>query len=139
MRIALPAITAACALLPVPALAQDLEDDAGRMAEELSDPVRQEQLATAAEAVGEAMLEMPAAPLLRAAAAIAGADPDSVDPDTRVGDLVSPEAADAPRELAHRVPEMMGTMAVLAGSLEAVMPQLREAMDRIEDALPRDY
>ncbi len=127
MRIVLPTLVFASALAPVPLLAAPA--DAARVAEELNDPVRQEQLATAAEAMTTAVLDMPAAPLLRAAKTIAGEDPDYVDPDLRVGDLVDPETADAPYEFAHRLPQMMGALATAAATLELMLPELR-AMGR---------
>jgi hypothetical protein len=102
----------------------------------LSDPARQEQLAVMAETVADVLLSMPAAPMLRAAATVAGEDPEDIDPDLRVGDLVGPEAADAPREFAHRLPQMMGAMAALAATLEDMVPLMRE---RMRDALPPDY
>ena len=136
MRIVLPALVVAGALSPVPALAA--EGDAARVAEELTDPVRQEQMAAAAEAVTAALLDMPAAPLLRAAETIAGRDPEAVDPDLRVGDLVGPEAADAPREFAYRLPQMMGAMAAMAATLEAMLPELRAMGDRIAEDMARD-
>lgn len=139
MRTLLPILAAACAVLPAPVLAEDLEHEAGRVREELSDPVRQAQVAVAAEAVTGAVMDMPAAPIVRAAAVLAGSDPEAVDPDVRVGDLVGPEAAQAPREFARRLPEMMGSMAVIAAALEDMVPQLREAMERIEDAAPGAY
>jgi hypothetical protein len=129
MRIVLPAVIIAAALAPQPALAGEAE----RLAEELNDPVRQEQLAAAAEVMTEAVLSMPAGPLLRAAETMAGRDPDYVDPDVRVGDLVGPEAADAPRELAHRLPQMMGAMAGAASAMEAMLPELRAMGDRIAE------
>ena len=88
MRIVLPVIVVAGALAPIPAHAEPGE--AARVAEELNDPVRQERLARTTEAVTTAVLDMPAAPLLRAAKTIAGDNPDHVDPDLRVGDLVDP-------------------------------------------------
>ena len=136
MRIVFPALAIAGALSPVPALAAP--GDAARVAEELNDPVRQEQMAAAAEAVTTAVLDMPAAPLLRAARTIAGENPDYVDPDLRVGDLVGPEAADAPREFAHRLPQMMGAMATLAATMEAMLPELRAMGDRIAEDMARD-
>jgi hypothetical protein len=139
MRFVLSATFAlACALMPPSAIAAEPESDVRRMAEELRDPVRQAQIAVAAEAVTDAVLSMPASPLLRALAEIAGHDPDYVHPDLRVGDFVGPEAADAPREFAYRLPRMMGAMAGLAVVLEDMMPELRA---RIEDAIPpgRDY
>ena len=134
MRILLPSAAGVCALLPLPALAQDSETS--RMAEELSDPVRQEQLADMAETMADVLLAMPAAPLLRAAATVAGEDPEGIDPDVRVGDLVGPEAAEAPREFAHRLPQMMGAMAALAATFEDMVPLMRE---RVREALPPEH
>ena len=136
MRIVFSALVLAGALAPVPALAAP--GDAARVAEELNDPVRQEQLATVAEAMTTAVLDMPAAPLLRAAKTIAGDDPDYVDPDLRVGDLVDPDTADAPYEFAHRLPQMMGTLAGLAATLELMLPELRAMGDRIAEDMARD-
>jgi hypothetical protein len=134
MRIVVP--TLILALAPVPALAA--EGDAARIADELNDPARQEQMAAAAEAVTDAVLSMPAAPLLRAAEAIAGRDPEAVDPDLRVGDLVGPEAAEAPREFAHRLPQAIAALATATATLEAMLPELRAMGDRIADDIARD-
>ncbi len=136
MRIVLPALGVAGALAPAAALAAP--GDAARVAEEMNDPVRQEQMAAAAEAVTAAVLDMPAAPLLRAAETMAGRDPEAVDPDLRVGDLVGPEAADAPREFAYRLPQMMGAMATMAATMEAMLPELRAMGDRIAEDMARD-
>lgn len=137
MRIVLPAFALAGALAPASALAA--QGDAQRMAEKLNDPARQEHIAAAAEAMTEAVLAMPAGPLLRAAETVAGRDPEAVDPDLTVRDLVGPEAADAPRELAHRLPAMMGAMATLATALEAMLPELRAMGDRIAEDVANDW
>ena len=134
MRIVLYSAAAVGALLPLPALAQ--ESETSRMAEEMSDPVRQEQLADMAETMADVLLSMPAAPLLRAAATVAGEDPEDIDPDLRVGDVVGPEAAAAPREFAHRLPQMMGAMAALAATFEDMVPLMRE---RMREALPPEH
>ena len=134
MRIVLYSAAAVGALLPLPALAQ--ESETSRMAEEMSDPARQEQLADMAEAMADVLLSMPAAPLLRAAATVAGEDPEDIDPDLRVGDVVGPEAAEAPREFAHRLPQMMGAMAALAATFEDMVPLMRE---RMREALPPEH
>ena len=136
MRIVLPALIVAGALSPVPALAQS---DAARVAEDLADPARQAQMAAAAEAVTDAVLGMPAGPLLRAAKTIAGENHDHVDPDLRVGDLVGPETADAPYEFAHRLPQMMGALAGAAATLEAMLPELRAMGDRIAEDMAGDW
>lgn len=133
MRLTLITMTAVCALLPATAFAAEPETDTGRMAEELRKPERQAQIAAAAEAVTGAVLSMPAAPLLRAAKEVAGEDPEDVDPDLRVGDIVDPETADKSYEFAHRLPQMMGAMAGLAAAMEGMLPELRE---RIEQTLP---
>jgi hypothetical protein len=136
MRIVLPALAMAGALSPATALAAP--GDAARVAEELNDPVRQEQMASAAEAATTAVLDMPVGPLMRAAKTIAGEDPEWVDPDLRVGDLVGPEAADAPYEVAHRLPRAMAAMAGAAATLEAMLPELRAMGDRIAEDMARD-
>lgn len=136
MRIVLPALVVAGALSPLPALAAP--GDAARVAEQMNDPVVQEQMAAVAEAATTAVLDMPVGPLMRAAKTIAGEDPDYVDPDLRVGDVVGPEAADAPRELAHRLPQMMGALATAAATMEAMLPELRAMGDRIAEDMARD-
>lgn len=122
--------TAAAVLLPVPALAQDT-GETGRLAEELNDPVRQQQMAAVAEAMANVMLEVPVGPLMRAAATMAGEDPEAVDPDLRVADVVGPEAVEAPREIAQRLPQMMGAMAAMSVALEDMLPRLAEIAERV--------
>ena len=135
MRIVLSALVGAATLMPVPALAAG--GDAQRMADELNNPATQERIAQAAEVMTQAMLSMPAAPLLRAAETMAGRDPEAVDPDLTVGDLAGPDAAEAPRELAHRLPEMMGAMAAMTAALETMLPELRAMGDRIAEDMAR--
>lgn len=141
MRIVLPALAPtlaiAGALSPVPAVAAP--GDAARVAEELNDPVVQEQMAAAAEAATTAVLDIPVGPLMRAAKTIAGEDPEWVDPDLRVGDVVGPEAADAPYDFAHRLPQMMGALAGAAATMEAMLPELRAMGDRIAEDMARDW
>ncbi|MEO6040921.1 MAG: hypothetical protein ABIP41_03395 [Croceibacterium sp.] len=144
MRAALIAAAAAAAL-PVPALAQDRhddshraaadrQDDAHRMAREMNDPARQAEMAATVEGMAGVLLEMPVGPLMRAAATMAGENPDYVDPDTRIGDVVGPEAADVPREIAQRLPRMMGAMAEMTVALEDMLPQLAEVGARARAA-----
>ncbi len=137
MRIVLRALAMAGALSPAPVLAAP--GDAARVAEELNDPARQEQMAAAAEAATTAVLDMPVGPLMRAAKTIAGQDPDYVDPDLRVGDIVDPETADAPYEFAHRLPQAMAALAGAAATLEAMLPELRAMGDRIAEDMVRDW
>ncbi|HLV08202.1 MAG TPA: hypothetical protein VKY80_11065 [Croceibacterium sp.] len=136
MRRTVAGLVLATAALPASALATPSEG--ARMAEELSDPLRQEQLATAAEAVASAVLDMPAAPLLRAARTLAGEDPEYVDPDLRFGDLMAPEANEAPYEFSRRLPQMMAGLATATATLEAMLPELRAMGDRIAEDMARD-
>lgn len=129
MRIVLAPLVAAAILLPSAALASD--SDARRMSEELHDPARQARIATVAEAMADAVLGMPVGPLMRAAAEAEGRDPEEIDPDTRVGDLAGPDAAEASYEFAHRLPRMMGALATMALAMEDMLPELRA---RIEEA-----
>jgi hypothetical protein len=127
-------LTATAALLPAPALAQEADSETRHLAEELRDPVRQEQMAAMIEAMAGVFLEVPVAPLICAAAEMAGEDPDAIDPDATVGDLVGPEAADAPREMAQRLPQMMAAMAGAAVALEDMLPRLAEIGERAREA-----
>ena len=99
MRKFVVALAAGTALVPLPALAQDAAEDSGlaRAAEEMRDPVRQEQVAVMAEAVIASLLEMPVGNLLRSAAEIAGEDPEEIDPNTTLREAAGPGANEAPR------------------------------------------
>ena len=129
MRLPLTALAAVSALASTPAMAAG--DDAGKLAEDLRDPATQAQIAAVIETMSAAMLDMNVAPLLRAKAEIEGTDPEAVDPDVTVRELAGPEAEDAPREIATRLPQMMGALAALTVSLEQMMPQLRAMGDAI--------
>jgi len=133
MRAVLPVLAAACLMAPLPALAAEPDSEASDMAKQLADPARQAEIAAMAGTMTDVLLAMPAAPLLRAAATMAGEDPEAVDDNITVGDLAGPEAAEAPREFAHRLPQMMSAMATLAAALDQMAPLLRE---RLEQTLP---
>jgi hypothetical protein len=129
MRAILPVFAAFSALAASPALAA--EDDAARLAEELNNPATQAQIAAMVETMTTVMLDMNVAPMLRAKAEIEGGDPDAVDPNLTVRELAGPGAGDAPREIAVRLPQMMGALATLAVSLEQMLPQLRAMGDAV--------
>ena len=129
MRIVLSAFAAVLGLAATPALAA--EGDAARLAEELADPAKQAEIAAMIETMTNAMLGMSVAPLARAKAEIEGGDPEAIDPDLTVRDLAGPDAEDMPREIAMRLPHMMGALAVLAVSFEQMLPQLRAMGDTL--------
>jgi hypothetical protein len=135
MRTTLSALAAVCLLAPVPAFAAEPDDETANMARDLADPAKQAEISAMVGTMAEALLAMPAAPLLRAAATMAGENPETVDENTTVGDLAGPEAVEAPREFAHRLPQMMSAMASLAAALDRMAPLLRE---RLAETVPPD-
>ena len=140
MRKLVVALAAGTALAPLPALAQDVAEDSGlaRAAEEMRDPVRQEQVAVMAEAVIASLLEMPVGNLLRSAAEIAGEDPEAIDPNTTLREAAGPEADEAPRLAARALPKMMSATGALAGALETMLPEMRRIGEDIARQLPDD-
>lgn len=140
MRKFVVALAAGAALAPLPALAQDVAEDSGlaRAAEEMRDPVRQEQVAVMAEAVIASLLEMPVGNLLRSAAEIAGEDPEDIDPNTTLREAAGPGADEAPRLAARALPKMMSATGALAGALETMLPEMRRIGEDIARNLPDD-
>ena len=140
MRKMIFTLAAGAALAPLPALAQDdLPSDESvlaRAADEMSDPVRQEQVAVMTEAVMASLLEVPIGKLLQSAATIAGEDPDEIDPNTTLREVAGPEADEAPRQLAAAVPRMMDAAGALAGAFETLLPELRRIGEDIARKLP---
>jgi hypothetical protein len=134
MRYAVTALAAASAFVCGPTLAA--ESDAAHLAKDLADPDLQAELAVMAQTMATAMLDMKIGPMARAAAEMEGKDPEAVDPDLTVREVAGPEAADAPREIAVRVPQMMGAMAALAVAFEQLLPQLRAIGEQAERSLP---
>jgi hypothetical protein len=130
------------AAAPLPALAQDvpadesIEESAARLSDKLSNRETQERLSQSVATMSEALLDLPLAPFLRAAAEMAGEDPESVDPDTTLRQM-SPESERVPGEIADKLPRMMGAMAGMADGMGAMMPALREMAERMEEAVRR--
>ena len=141
MRKIVLALASAATLAPLPALAaEDQPDNSGlaRAAEEMRDPVRQEQVAVMAEAVIASLLEMPVGNLLRSAAEIAGEDPDEIDPNTTLREAAGPEADEAPRLAAKALPKVMNATGALAGAIETMLPEIRRIGEDIARSLPDD-
>ena len=134
MRIVLSAVAALGAIVSTPALADESEPE--RIADALGDPGKQAEMAAMVETMTALVLDMPVAPLLRAQATMEGGDPDAIDPDLTVRDLAGPDALQAPREIAVRLPQMMGALAALAVSFEQMLPQLRAMGDTLAHPAP---
>ncbi|GGD64335.1 hypothetical protein GRI62_12050 [Erythrobacter arachoides] len=138
MRLSLIATLAlAAAAAPLPALAQDADNDplAGAV-ERMDDPVVQEQAGLMAAMLVGALMEMRVGPLAEAMAEMTGGEGPAVDPDARVADLLGPDAADAPVRVAEQVPQMMGAMAAMAGAFGDMLPQMRAMGERMRRELP---
>lgn len=138
MRLAICAAALLALGLPSHALAQEAgEGELSSAIETLSDPAMQEQAALMAAMLVGALMEMPVGPLAEAASTMAGEAAPAIDPDARVRDFVSPEAAHAPEVIAERLPAMMEAMAGMAGTLEEMLPQLRELAERLPREMPQ--
>jgi hypothetical protein len=109
--------SAALIVLPVPAFAQDARADAHQLQRQLHDPATQAVAQAATEAMAGAVLDTPIAPLLRATRELSGEDPRDVSPDLRLGDLLPPEAADAPHRFARELPRTMNAMADMSDAI----------------------
>ena len=135
MRVFLVAATAAlAAATPASLAAQEAvpdpefdEPEMGELVDRLEDPAEQERLAAMLGTMGEVILALPVGPMMEAVATARGEDPAYVDRDATVGDLAGPEAERLPGEMANKVPQMMGMMAGMVESIDAMRPML-EAM-----------
>ena len=122
-------------VLAAPATASETEAELDHMARTLGDPARQEALAGALGAMAEVLLDMPLAPIIGPLAEAAGENPRRVDPDATLRKM-SPAAGAVPREIERQLPRAMGAMAGMSGAFAGMIPQLREAAERMRDALP---
>jgi hypothetical protein len=123
---------ALAALATLPALPAGARPaPAGEMAEKLGDPEIQRKLADAASAMGEALLDIPLEPFARAMRTV---DPEAA-ADLPAGatlrDMAGPGADAVPAEMGRRLPRMMGAMAGMAGTMEAMLPELKRMAERM--------
>lgn len=123
--------------LAAPAAAQDVEPELDRMARTMGDPARQEAMARAIGTMTEVLLDIPLAPIIGPIAEAAGEDPRNVDPDATLRKM-SPGASNVSRQIERELPRAMGAMAGMSGALASTLPALREAAERMRDALPYD-
>ena len=139
MRVAvLGGALVAAAALPVPAFAR--EANGSQVAEVLANPGTQRAMAGAMAAMTEAMLDMKVGPFAKAMEGMDDATGNRraarrIDPNATLGDLAGPEARRMPREVARKMPKMMGAMAGMAGAMEAMLPQLEAMGAKMKDAM----
>ena len=123
--------------LAAPAAAQDTDAGLDEMARTMGDPIRQQAMARALGTMAEVLLDLPLAPILGPLAEAAGEDPRSVDPDATLR-KVSPGAGEVPRQIERQLPRAMGAVAGMSGALASTLPALRDAAERMREALPSD-
>ena len=141
-RIILATTALPLACLAAPALAQDVDyapveetEALDRMAQSLSDPVRQAELAATLAALAEIVLDIPLAPIVEPLAEAAGEPAGRVDPDLTLRRM-APRSDDLSRTIQDRLPQAMDSMAGLSGSLAALLPALRDMAEQLETAMP---
>lgn len=141
---------AALGLAATPASAQESDEAEVVVAEDLSETLRDPQVqatATATVAIlGEVLLDMPVGPLVEAMdeavdklARETGTETPprkDVDPDATLRDMLGPDGDRVSVELAERVPQAMDAAAGMTGAIEAALPKLKEAAERMKRSLP---
>ena len=136
MRYLLPTVAAVLACSPVAAFAQDTDSTVPReLIERLDDPATQQQLAGMTATMGEVLLDMPLAPMARAAAQMAGKDAEDIPDDMTLRQIAGPDADGVPGEIAQRLPQMMGAMASMAKGLDSMVPLLRDMAAQMQSSI----
>ncbi len=139
-------LTAATTLLAAPAAARphaprpDYTRDMapGDLAERMSDPETQDRMADAVGGMSEAMLDISLAPFARALDAAGDHEAaDELGRHATLRDVARPDAERVPREMARRVPEMMGAMGGMASAMERMLPELARAGEEMRGAAER--
>ena len=140
-KLILPA--AAFAALAAPAAAQDDSALAGEaaplaeMAEQMRDPDRQREIALMVQTMTEVLLDMPIAPLAKAAADMAGEKAGDIDPNMTLRQM-APDAGEVSKQVGKNLPRAMDAMSSMAEGFAAMTPALRQMAERMKDALPQD-
>lgn len=141
-RLILPA--AALAVLSAPAAAQDDAVPSAEtaplagMAEQMRDPERQREMAMMVQTMTEVLLDMPIAPLAKAAADMAGEQAEDIDPNMTLRQM-APDAGEVSKQVGKNLPRAMEAMGSMAEGFAAMAPALREMAERMKDALPERH
>lgn len=115
------------------------EDDAAQevtaqLADRLSDPAFQQELAVTVATLSQVLLDLPIAPIAEAAADMAGEEAADIDPDMTLRKAL-PGSGAVPQAVERELPRAMDRMAGMTGAFEAMLPALREAARQMEDAI----
>lgn len=129
---------AAVLLAPVPALARERERGPSELAQKLNDPELQRNMASAISAMTEALMSIKLAPFAEAAEKMGDRKmARRIDRDATLGDMAGRDGRRMQREVAERVPQMMGMMAGMAGAMEQMLPALEAMGKQMEGAMAR--
>ena len=117
----------------------------GGLAERLSDPATQDEIAATVSVLSEILLDLPLAPLIEplaeATADVADLPRRPVDPDLTLRRM-SPRAGEVAQRMARDLPRTMDRMADASDGIAALIPALRDAFlqieERVEGSLPRE-
>lgn len=134
---------AAALLAPLPAAAgesRERERAMGDLQDKLGDRRTQEAIGDAMAGMMAAMLDMKAAPFLKAMDRVgqqAGERPRhrNLPDDATLGDLAGPSARELPDEVARKAPAMMGAAGAMVGVMGEMLPQLEEVGKRMGDQM----
>lgn len=134
---------AAAMLAPLPAAARDKayhDSTIGDIQDKLGDPRTQDAIGDAMAGLMEAMLDIKAAPFLKAMDRVGAASGErprhrDVPDDATLGDLAGPEARDMPRTVARQAPAMMGAAGAMVGAMGEMLPQMAEMGRRMGDQM----
>ena len=134
---------AAVMLAPLPAYASNARDSQraiGELQNRLGDPETQHAMGDALAGLMAAMMDMKAAPFLKAMDRMGKSMGDSaprrdIPENATLGDLAGPEARDMPRQIAQRTPAMMGAMGAMAGAMGEMIPQLETVGKRMGEQM----
>ena len=115
------------------------------LAERLSDPATQDEIAATVSVLSEILLDLPLAPLIEplaeATADVADLPRRPVDPDLTLRRM-SPRAGEVAQRVARDLPRTMDRMADASDGIAALIPALRDAFRQIEESvassLPRE-
>jgi hypothetical protein len=129
-------ILAPLLLVATPALAQSAPPPAGvRIPEVLTDPATADQVASAAQALSDALLNLPVG---QVQAALEGRRATAADRRTTVRDLARRDDPDFDRKLQRQIaqagPKIRDSMKAVADALPSVMQSLDQAQKAIERA-----
>jgi hypothetical protein len=130
---------AAVLLSPMQAQARETRDRGpSELAERLHDPEMQRSMASALSAMTGALMSIKLAPFAEAIERMGDTKTArKIDRNATLGDMAGRDGARVQREVAQRVPQMMGMMAGMADAMEQMLPALEAMGKQMEGALAR--